>query len=160
MKNILMIIAILISGATNAQVTKVYLQASGLTCSMCSNSINKALSTLDFIDKVDADIQHYTFEISFKMNSCVDFDKIRRKVEDAGFSVSGFVAAIDFNNVEIKENEPVTIGSNTLIFVNGKSGMLVGVKQVRLLDKGFITSKEYRRNVFPVSLPGILHVKM
>lgn len=80
--------------ATQAQVTKVYLQASGLTCSMCSNSINKALKTLDFIDKVDADIKNYTFEISFKANSIVDFDKIKKKVEDAGFSVSDFVAIL------------------------------------------------------------------
>lgn len=80
--------------ATKARVTKVYLQASGLTCSMCSNSINKALKTLDFIDKVDADIKNYTFEISFKANSIVDFDKIKKKVEDAGFSVPDFVATL------------------------------------------------------------------
>lgn len=64
MKNIFLLIAILISMTTKAQVTKVYLQASGLACSMCSNSINKALNTLDFVDKVDADNKNYTFELS------------------------------------------------------------------------------------------------
>src|SRR6478736_779050 len=88
MKKILLVLAITISIAAKAQVTKVYLQASGLTCSMCSNAINKALKTLDFVDKVDADIKNYTFEILFKEASHVDFNKIRRKVEDAGFSVS------------------------------------------------------------------------
>jgi copper chaperone CopZ len=85
MKNIFMLVAIFISMATKAQVMKVYLQASGLTCSMCSNAINKSLKTLDFVDKIDADVKRYTFELSFKSNSSVDFGKIKRKVEDAGF---------------------------------------------------------------------------
>ena len=66
MKSIFLFIAIAFSVATNAQITKVSLQASGLTCSMCSNSINKALKTLDFVERVDADIKTYTFEILFK----------------------------------------------------------------------------------------------
>ena len=66
MKNIFLLLAISISMVTKAQVTKVSLQASGLTCSMCSNAINKALKSLDFVDKVEADIKNYTFEILFK----------------------------------------------------------------------------------------------
>src|SRR5436305_1733911 len=99
MKTIFLVIALALSMATGAQVTKVSLQASGLTCSMCSNSINKALRTLDFIDKIDTDMKTYTFEISFKPNSHVDFDKIKNKVEKAGFSVSSFIATIYFDNV-------------------------------------------------------------
>src|SRR4051812_29159299 len=144
MKTISLLIVILISMTTKAQVTKVYLQASGLTCSMCSNSINKALKTLDFIDKVDADIKNYTFEISFKPNSYVDFDKIKKKVEDAGFSVSGFVATIYFNNVQLKDNQPITIGDHTLFFVDLQDRSLNGAKQVKILDKGFISAKEYK----------------
>src|SRR3978361_1638797 len=99
MKTIFILIASVLTISLPAQqVTKVSLQASGLTCSMCSNSINKALKTLDFVDKIDADIKTYTFEISFKANSNVDFDKIRKKVENAGFTVSGFVATMHFNN--------------------------------------------------------------
>jgi copper chaperone CopZ len=79
MKNLFLLIVLLVSMASQSQVSKVYLQASGLTCSMCSKSIDKALKTLDFIEKVDADVKNYTFEISFKANSYVDFDKIRRR---------------------------------------------------------------------------------
>jgi len=101
MKKIFFFIAIALSMVTNAQVTGVSLQASGLTCSMCSNSINKALKTLDFVLQVDADIKTYTFEISFKPNSSIDFDMIKNKVENAGFTVNGFVATILFNNVQV-----------------------------------------------------------
>jgi len=157
MKSVFLIIAIALSVATKAQVTKVSLQASGLTCSMCSNAINKALKTLDFVDRVDADIKTYTFEISFKANSNVDFDKIKMKVEKAGFSVSGFVATIDFNNIQVKNNEAVTIGDKTFVFVNVKDQSLYGLKQVKVLDKGFVSPKEYKSYAFPASSPGTYH---
>ena len=121
--------------ATKAQVMKVYLQASGLTCSMCSNAINKSLKTLDFVDKIDADVKRYTFELSFKSNSSVDFGKIKRKVEDAGFSVSSFVASIYFDNVELQNDQSVRIGANTLLFVNFKDRTLrTGIFLIDLLN--------------------------
>src|SRR5436305_14629046 len=55
----------------SAQVKKVSIQASGLTCSMCSKAIYKALRSVDFVEKVDADIKNSTFEISFKPNTDV-----------------------------------------------------------------------------------------
>ena len=148
--------------ATKAQVMKVYLQASGLTCSMCSNAINKSLKTLDFVDKIDADVKRYTFELSFKSNSSVDFGKIKRKVEDAGFSVSSFFASIDFDNVQFKSDQPVRIGGNTLLFVNLKDQALSGETMVRLVDKGFISSKEYKGNSFSKSRTdeGVYHVSL
>ncbi len=157
MKKILLFIAIAFSMVTSAQVTKVSLQASGLTCSMCSNSINKALKTLDFVLKVDADIKTYTFEILFKPNSNVDFDMIKKKVENAGFAVSGFVATILFNNVQVINSQPVTIDDKTFLFVNTKDQSLNGVKHVKILDKGFVSPKEYKRNAYPVSSPHTYH---
>jgi copper chaperone CopZ len=146
MKKFFLLLAIVVSMVAKAQVSKVYLQASGLTCSMCSNAINKALKTLDFVDKIEADVKSYTFEISFKPNTQVDFNKIRKKVEDAGFSVSRFVAGVYFNNVQIKHNEPVTIGNYTLSIINGKDQSLNGIQRVKLLDKGFVSSKEFKSN--------------
>jgi copper chaperone CopZ len=151
MKSIFLFIAIALSVVTNAQVTKVSLQASGLTCSMCSNSINKALKTLDFVTNVDADIKTYTFEISFKPNSNVDFDKIKKKVENAGFTVYLFVATIYFNNVPVKNSQPVIIGGNTFLFINMKDQLLNGAKPVKVLDKGYVSSKEYKSNPYSIS---------
>ncbi len=162
MRNIFLVMALVISMATQAQVTKVYLQASGLTCSMCSNAIDKALKSLDFINKVDADIKNYTFEISFKPGSKVDFDKIKNKVEGAGFFVADFIATINFDNVPVKEGQPVTIGNCTLLFVNPKEQLLNGTKPVRVLDKGFISARKNKRDAFPASLTqqGIYHVTL
>ena len=146
MKKIFLLAAIFYSVAATSQVTEVSLQASGLTCSMCSNAINKALKSLDFVNKVDANIKTSTFEISFKPGSKIDFDKLKKKVEDAGFFVARFTATMQFDNVRIKSNEAVTIGDKTLRFVNVKEQTLNGQKTIKVIDKGFVSSKEYKKN--------------
>lgn len=146
MKKIFLIAAIVYSVAANSQVTKVSLQASGLTCSMCSNAINKALKTLDFVEKVDPNIKTSTFEISLKPNSKVDFEKLKKKVEDAGFFVAGFTATIYFNNVKINSANAIIVGDKTLHFVNVKEQTLNGARNVRIINKGFVSSKEYKKN--------------
>ena len=160
MKKLLLSIAIAASVIANAQVRTVSLQASGLTCSMCSNAINKALKKLDFVLTVDADIKTYTFEISFKQNSIIDFDLIKKKVESAGFTVCAFYANLHFNNVQVNAGEPIVIQDKIFLFVNTKNQLLSGDKQVKIMDKGFASAKEYKRNNYMVPSPQTYHVSL
>ena len=160
MKKILLFIAIALSVIANAQVRTVSLQASGLTCSMCSNAINKALKKLDFVLTVDADIKTYTFEISFKQNSIVDFDLIKKKVESAGFTIYAFYANLHFNNVQVNAGEPIVIQDKIFLFVNTKNQLLSGDKQVKIMDKGFVSVKEYKRNNYMVTSPQTYHISL
>lgn len=147
MKNlIIVIIFVLFSGVANAQVKAVTIQASGLTCSMCSNSIFKALKTLDFVDKVDANIKTSSFEIGFKPNAVVDFDKLKAKVEDAGFFVANFTITYNFDNLAISNDKHINVGNSVFHFLNVKDGLLSGDKKLRLLDKGFVSAKEFKKN--------------
>ena len=149
MKQLLFIFVLLTTITATGQITKIYFQASGLTCSMCSNAINKSLRSLEFVDKVTANFSDYSFEVSFKTTDNIDFDRVRRKVEDAGFFVSAFYATIRFSNQELKSGQPVKAGANNLLFVNNKETMLNGETTVRVLNKGFVSAREYRNN--PVS---------
>jgi copper chaperone CopZ len=142
---------------TKAQVSKVTLQAAGLTCSMCSNAINKALKSLDCVADVDADIKTYSFEISFKPNSVVDFDQVRKKVEKAGFSVTSFIAIIHFDNVTVKNSEPVLIGNQTFLFTNTRDQLLNGDKPVKVLNPGFVSIKENKRKRILLTAPNTYH---
>ena len=54
-----------------AQFSKANLQATGLTCAMCSNAINKALQKLPFVESVKADIKNSSFSIAFRTGSIV-----------------------------------------------------------------------------------------
>jgi copper chaperone CopZ len=160
MKTLFLFIAVALSMATTAQVTKVSIQASGLTCSMCSNSINKSLKTIDFVEKVTPNIKTSSFEITFKPGTSVDFDKLKKKVEDAGFTVANFIATVNFNNVPVKSNQPTKIGDKTFYIINSKDQSLNGAKQVRIVDKGFVSNKEYKKNalVTTASASGVYNV--
>ncbi|HEX7847317.1 MAG TPA: heavy-metal-associated domain-containing protein [Chitinophagaceae bacterium] len=160
MKKIFLFITIILSVASTAQVTHISLKASGLTCSMCSNSINKALKTLDFISEVDADISTYMFEISFIPNRVVDLDLIKKKVEQAGFSVAEFVVTLMFDSVPVSNQQPVTIAGLSFLFIDTKSQLLNGVRKLKILDKGFVSAREYKTNAFPVSAAGTYNARI
>lgn len=146
MKNLIIIIFIVLAASAQAQVKGVTIQASGLTCSMCSNAIFKALKTVDFVDKVDANIKTSSFEITVKPGAIIDFDKLKGKVEDAGFFVAGFTVNYNFDDVSIANNAHVKVGNSTFHFLNVKNTVLSGEKKIRFLDKGFVSAKEYKKN--------------
>ena len=128
------------------QVKKVTLQASGLTCSMCSNSINKALKTIDYVDKVMANIKNSSFDITFKPAAKVNFDDLKMKVEDAGFSVAGLTAMVDFENASITNDEHVNVDGMVFHFLNVKDQTLSGTQAIKVIDKGFVSAKDYKKN--------------
>ena len=146
MKNIIIIILILFSLSTGAQVKSVTIQASGLTCSMCSNAIFKALKSLDFVEKVDANIKNSSFDIAFKPGSDIDFDKLKDKVEGAGFFVASFTAVLHFDKLAVEKDSHVVVGNQTFHFLSVKEKVLSGDMKIRLIDKGFVSAKEYKRN--------------
>lgn len=146
MKKILIAIALLIATRSFAQVTNVNLQASGLTCSMCSNSINKALRTIAYVDNVVPNIKNSTFNITFKPGAKVNFDQLKKKVEDAGFFVAKLTATVQFNNVSIEEDAHVTVNDMVFHFLNVKSQTLNGQKEIQVIDRGFVSAKEFKKN--------------
>lgn len=146
MQKLLLFVAILLSAGLQAQVKKVSLQASGLTCSMCSNSIFKSLKTVDFVDKVEPNIKTSTFEISFKPGVPVDFDLLRKKVEDAGFFVAAFRVTMQFDKQALANDSHIEMNGLLFHFLNISNQTLDGEQTIKLLDKGFVPAKEYKKN--------------
>src|SRR5690349_2814261 len=102
MKKFFFFICLLVGFSASAQFKSATLQASGLTCAMCSNAINKSLKTLSFIEKVETDLNKSSFVITFKDGADINFDQLRKKVEDAGFSVAKLQIVTNFNNVTVQ----------------------------------------------------------
>ena len=146
MKKIIFCIAIFFTVALQAQVKEVTIQAAGLTCSMCSNSIFKALQTLEFVEKVEPNIQTSSFHISFKPDAEIEFDKLKAKVEDAGFFVARFTVTMNFDRLSLENNKHVTVGKSVFHFLNVKDQVLTGQKTFRILDKGYVSAKEFKKN--------------
>ena len=146
MKKIFFLLVIIITTITSkAQFTKANLQASGLTCAMCSRAINDALKELSFVETVKPDIKNSSFAIVFKQDQQADIDAIKKAVEDAGFFVAKFSITGTFNNTEIKNDEHVVIGGKEYHFLSVKDQVLNGEKSLTVVDKNFVTAAAFKK---------------
>ena len=146
MRRFLIILVLLAAGVlSQAQFSAARLQASGLTCAMCNNAINKALKGLAFVSTVKSDIKNAAFDIQFKENSPVDIDAIKTAVEDAGFFVAKLQMTANFNNVNVKNDEHVVIGNETFHFLEVSEQVLNGEKTLTVVDKNFLTNREFKK---------------
>ena len=130
---------------SEAQFTKASLQATGLTCAMCNNAINKALQIKPFIQSVKSDIKNSSFSIVFKENVDVDIDEIRKAVEDAGFGVGSLKLTGNFKEVKIGNDTHVQIGDRHFHFLNVNNQVLEGEQTITIIDKDFLTAKQFKK---------------
>ena len=141
----LIFIFFILSIAVNAQFQKASLQASGLTCAMCTKAINNSIQELSFVESVKADIKNSTFNIVFRPGKKMDIDQLKKAVEEAGFSVARLKLTGIFQNITVKNDEHVQLNGTTFHFLNVKSQTLNGEKQIILVDKNFLTAKEFKK---------------
>lgn len=146
MKKISLLLVLIISTTVvNAQFKTAMLQASGLTCAMCTKAINNSLEKLPFIQSVKADIKNSAFNIVFKQQVNVDLDQLKHAVEEAGFSVGKLKLSGNFDKLAIKNNEHVQINNQTFHFLKVNDQVFNGEKQITIVDKNYVTPKEFKR---------------
>ena len=138
-------VASLLGFSGMAQFKSAGLQAAGLTCAMCTKAINKSLEQVPFIKAVDVDIKSSTFLITFKEGSNVDFDELKKAVEDAGFSVAKLSVTGTFDHLKVENDAHVQIGGKNYHFLNIQPQTLEGEKTIVLADKDFLSSKEFKK---------------
>jgi len=144
-KIVVIALLVLFSLPTFSQLKSATLVASGLTCSMCSKAIYKALEKVSYIDKVDVNIETSSYNVTFREGSEVELDEMKKAVEDAGFFVASLKVTIVFDKVNITNDTHVTIGGTTFHFVNVTKQVLDGMKQVTVIDKNFLPAKERKK---------------
>jgi copper chaperone CopZ len=146
MKRILMIVVVsVLSFSADAQINSAKLQASGLTCAMCARAVYKNLEALPFVEKIDTDLNGSSFLLDFKGETSVDIDAIRKKVEDAGFSVAALDLTGSFQEVTVKPDQHLTYGGSFFHFVGVKEQTIRGDKTFRVIDKHFTSAKEHKK---------------
>jgi len=129
------------------QVNSAKLQASGLTCAMCAKSIYNNLKTIDAIDSVDVDLNESSFLVKFKSAKDINPDIIRKKVEDAGFSVAALDLNLTFSEKTILPNAHFIINGSAYHFLIPAKQILNGEQTLRIIDKQFETKKAHKKNL-------------
>jgi copper chaperone CopZ len=148
MKKLLTITAaVLLFASANAQFTKASLQATGLTCAMCNNAINKALQKIPFVDSVKSDIKNSAFNIVFKQNTPINIDALKKAVEDAGFSVGSLKVTGRFDNLKIENDKHLQINGASFHFLDVTDQVLNGEKTITVVDRDFVSAKQFKKIV-------------
>jgi copper chaperone CopZ len=141
-KVIILLQCMVLAIAVNAQqITKVEIMATGLTCSMCSNAINKQLKTIAEVEKVDIDLNKNLFVVTLKADNKLTPKTFKDKVEKAGFFIGSMVLSVNFANQNVEDNKQI----DNYIFIDTKAQTLNGLAKVKVLDKGYVTAKEYKK---------------
>jgi len=155
MKSFFAIIALLLSVhfTSFAQIKKASLQAAGLTCAMCSRATLESLKTLPFVENIDTDLDNTTFVLSFKPGATVNIDQIKAKVEDAGFSIAKLVLTASFDKVSVEKDVHIRYAGSTFHFINAKQQVLTGDQQLTVIDKDFVSAKQFKKFSTQTSMP-------
>lgn len=124
----------LITVTANAQISKAAISATGLTCSMCSNAINKQLKTIPNVQNVEVDLNTNTFIVTMNDDNSITPLTFKQKVEDAGF----FIGQLELTMTsETAKKQPYIIVENGAV----KDGNL----KFKVLDEGYVTAKEFKK---------------
>ena len=154
MKKIIFLIGFALAVVVSqAQFSAATLQASGLTCAMCTKAINKSLEQLSFVESVKPDIQNSAFNIVFKKDQAVDIDRIRKSVEDAGFSVAKLKLQANFSNMAVNNDSHITLDNKVYHFVSVNKQVLNGNREITMVEKNFLTAKEYKKFSSATKMP-------
>lgn len=131
--------------SANAQFQSASLTAAGLTCAMCTKAIHNSLQKLPAVEKVDADIQNSEFLITFRKGAAIDPDALKNAVEEAGFSVAHLRLTGDFNNIKLNNDSHIELGGKAYHFVRSKDKVLNGTQTLTLVDKNYLSQKEFKK---------------
>jgi len=146
MKKLLTIALLLcITTIANSQIIRAELTATGLTCSMCSKATYNQLISIPEVEKVEPDLNNTTFIIHFKSNTPVTISNLKKKVEDAGFAVGELIVLFKLDNQFAENNTSFVLDNITYKFIDTKSNTLNGEVKLKILDKGYIVDKEYKK---------------
>lgn len=139
--------------ASAQEYKKASLQAAGLTCAMCSNATLNALKTLSFVDHIDTDLNATTFILHFKKGAQVNIDDIKKKVENAGFSVGKLSVTANFANQKVENDTHINFAGQTLHFMDVQAQVLNGEKDLTVIDKDFIPAKSFKSYGAKTTMP-------
>src|SRR5690554_1462518 len=136
------IVAVFTSVNAFAQIKKADISATGLTCSMCSNAINKQLASMPQVAKITTDLNTNTFTVFFKDNAVVEPVELKDAVEKAGFFVGSMnlTMKVDANKLDAHSTLKTAAG----FFICMDKRPSDQETQYRVLDKGFVTQREFK----------------
>lgn len=135
--NILIILMSFIYSQANAM--KVVISINGLTCSLCSKTVEISLKKIDYVNNVKMRLDSAIAVIDIDTTSNINLSLLPKAVKDAGFAVASVI--VDFKGVMMPKDGCWFWKSNKLYVIDKTEGN----EQMTLLGKGFSSKKETKK---------------
>lgn len=118
----------------------------GLTCSMCSYSVERSIKKLEFIERVAVDLNTNIATVVFKTNVKINIRDLIKSVANAGFSVRSLSAQFNFP-VSVKVTDSFFyFDDQTFIVLEPKNDeMLRGLVEIKFIEKKFSEPTLYKK---------------
>jgi copper chaperone CopZ len=137
----------------------------GLTCSMCSRSVEMSLRRLDFVDSVAMSLEKTEGRVYFNPTTPVNFDQLAKAVVNAGFSVRFVQIEFSFNDITVSNDGHFSYLGQAYEWLGFKNQMTQGAVTLKVVDENFLSKKErlqWKKKVSASSPQGnqkkVLHV--
>ncbi|MEJ1242207.1 heavy metal-associated domain-containing protein [Chryseolinea sp. T2] len=148
LKNVVLTtVAILVSySGVVAQFKSATIGVDGLTCSMCSLSVEKSIRKLPFVKDVIIDLNTTVAVVEFSDASGVEMRKLIKSVRDAGFSVRDLSASFIWQGRKSFDGAKFIYEDNMYLILNEpKEVDQDAIINVTFLDRTFTQSNLYKQ---------------
>jgi copper chaperone CopZ len=163
-----LLVLVLSLGATMqsfAGIQWVDIGVNGLTCSMCSRSVEMSLRRLDFVDSVSMSLEKTEGRIFLHNNTPVNLQQIAKAVVNAGFSVRFLRVEFSFNDVAVNQDGSFSYRGQDYEWIDFNGGITKARASLKLVDENFLPKKEslqWKKKVTALTKSGnqknVLHV--
>lgn len=128
----------------------------GLTCSMCTRSVEMSMRKLDFVDSVAMDLANTEGRVYIKQGSLPDFKRIAHAITDAGFSVRFIHVNLDVQVLAVSPEGCFSIGQQLFQWIDLPAAFPKGIVELIVVGEGLMPRKEFmaRKKSLPRACSG------
>lgn len=141
-KTFCVILFLSVTAASHAGIKWVEIGVNGLTCSLCTGSVERSVRRLEFVEKVSMSLENTSGRIYFKDDAVIDLKRIAKAVRDSGFSVRFLRVNFDFDEMNVGANGIFTFQGQSYQWMQFKNRTVKGDVVLQLIDEGFLPKKE------------------
>lgn len=113
----------------------------GLTCSMCSRSVEMSLRRLDFVNNVVMSLETTEGRVFFKPDTPINFDQLAKAIVNAGFSVRFVKLELDFTDIPLTTDGSFIFQGQIYQWLDFQKDVK-GQVALKLVEENFLPAKE------------------
>lgn len=136
------VLLVVSSTATKAGIQWIEVGVNGLTCSLCTRSVEKSIRTLEFVDSVAMNLETTEGRVFLRPNVPFNLAQIAKAVVKAGFSVQYVKVRFALNDITIDPTGMFTHKEQTFQWIDYSPPSGKKHTTLKIVNEGFLPKKE------------------